>query len=79
MPVHLRKPARGLTAAAKHAGPDPAQDPDTNAPDGSLLQQAIRELGIDRPILMSRLVGNRLELTLYGGDLVYWPPAKPRR
>lgn len=47
--------------------------------DPETIRQALDELGIDRPYFSSRIVGNRLELTLYGGDLVYWPPEKQRR
>jgi len=64
VPINLRKPK----PAAGPEGPDIEE----------LLAQALAELAIDRPVLTSRLVGNRLELTLYGGDLIYWPPAEPK-
>lgn len=35
--------------------------------------RAIKDLGIDVPIYTTRVVGNRLELSLYGGSVVYWP------
>ena len=31
-------------------------------------------LGIDRPYYACRVVGDRLEFSLYGGDVVVWPP-----
>jgi len=37
-------------------------------------KRAIRELGINVPIYKSRVVGGRLELTIYPGRKVYWPP-----
>lgn len=42
------------------------------------IRHALQELGINRPFYTCRVVGNRLEFSLYGGDLVYWPP-KPAR
>ena len=40
-----------------------------------LTQKAIEELGIDKPIMATRMVGGKLELFLYGGDVVsYQPP-----
>lgn len=44
------------------------------APSLETIRQALDELGINRPFYTCRVVGNRLELALYGGDLVYWPP-----
>lgn len=38
------------------------------------LDRAVDELGIDVPVLDMRLVGGRLELHLYGGQVVVWPP-----
>jgi hypothetical protein len=46
--------------------------------DAGTIRQALDELAIDRPYMGARVVGNRLELTLYGGDVVTWPP-KPAR
>jgi len=47
--------------------------------DGPTIRQAISELGINKPWYTCRVVGNRLEFHLYGGDLVYWPEKpKPR-
>lgn len=39
--------------------------------------RAIKDLGINVPIYTTRVVGGRLELSLYGGDVVYWPPEEP--
>lgn len=47
--------------------------------DDATIRQALEELGIDRPYLSCRVVGNRLELSLYGGDVVTWPPPRTRR
>jgi hypothetical protein len=51
--------------------------------DGNLsadtVRQALDELGINRPYYCCRVVGSRLELTLYGGDVVYWPPKATRK
>ena len=35
-----------------------------------LTKQAISELGIDKPIMATRMVGHDLELHLYGGEVV---------
>ena len=56
----------------------PARKPAIKA-DAETIRQALDELGIDRPYLACRVVGNRLELTLYGGDVVTWPPPRSRR
>jgi hypothetical protein len=43
--------------------------------ESKLIQEAAHELGIDVPIMSTRIVGNRLELYLYGGQVrVYTPP-----
>ena len=36
--------------------------------------KAIRELQIDVPIYRTRVVGGRLELHCYGGQVLLWPP-----
>ena len=41
------------------------------------LPRALQDLGINRPYYSARVVGNRIELHLYGGDVVYWPPKAP--
>lgn len=46
--------------------------------DDETVKRAIQDLGINRPYYSCRVVGARLEFSLYGGDLVYWPP-KPAR
>ena len=43
-------------------------------PSAATIRQALDELGIDKPYFECKVVGSRLELTLYGGDVVYWPP-----
>ena len=53
-------------------------DADGNPP-AETIRQALDELGIDRPYTVARVVGGRLELTLYGGDVVTWPAPRARR
>ena len=60
-------PSRARRGELK-AGPDGTPSADT-------IRQALDDLGINRPYYSCRVVGNRLELTLYGGDVVTWPPA----
>jgi hypothetical protein len=36
--------------------------------------RALKELGINRPFYTCQVVGNQLRFTLYGGDVVFWPP-----
>ena len=40
---------------------------------------AVAALGINVPYYRVRLVGNRLEFHLYGGNVVYWPEPPDRR
>ena len=47
--------------------------------DAPTIRQALDELGIDKPYYTCKVVGNRLEFSLYGGDVAIWPPAPPRR
>ena len=61
----LAKPAPGTAAAAAMVDAPP-----------DLLAKALRELGLSQPFYTCRVVGNRLEFVLYGGSVVYWPPAK---
>ena len=56
----------------------PAKKPATKA-DPETVRQALDELGIDRPFYNCRVVGNRLEFSLYGGDVVFWPPKRARK
>jgi len=37
------------------------------------MEQAVEELGIDVPVMACRMVGNQLELRLYGGRVVFYP------
>jgi hypothetical protein len=39
--------------------------------------RALEELDIDVPIYDIRLVRNRLEVHLYGGRVLLWPPEAP--
>lgn len=41
------------------------------------VQKAVSEIGINVPVMASRMVGNRLELYLYGGSIVSWEPGNP--
>ena len=71
-----RKPA----SPPSRKGTKPAAgDPPPVQADAATIRQALEELGIDRPYMACRVVGNRLELTLYGGDVVTWPPQATRR
>jgi hypothetical protein len=46
--------------------PEVEDTPETRA-------RALLELGIDQPYYTCRVVGGRLEFTLYGGGVVFWP------
>jgi hypothetical protein len=35
-----------------------------------LIKKAVAELGINKPVMASKMIGNRLELYLYGGEVV---------
>jgi hypothetical protein len=66
----------------KRAKPAISDDPARVQADAATIRQALDDLGINRPYTGCRVVGGRLELTLYGGDVVTWPPepeAKPKR
>ena len=41
--------------------------------------KAIKALGINVPIYTTRIVGGRMELTLYGGRIVYYPDPPPTK
>ena len=43
------------------------------------IKQALEELGINVPYYEARLVGNRIEFHLYGGQVRTWPGARPER
>jgi len=58
-----KKPQQPAIAADEAGDPTP-----------ETIRQAVENLGINRPFYTCRLVGNRLEFSLYGGDLIYWPP-----
>ena len=53
-------------------------DPD-GTPPAATIRQALDDVGIDKPYYTCKVVGSRLEFSLYGGDVVTWPPAPPRR
>ena len=47
--------------------------------DPEKIKKAAEELEVDVPILGARMVGNRIELHLYGGAVVTWaPPARKK-
>ena len=74
----------GESSIQAEAGGTPPADgmpPADGTPSAEAIRQAIEELGLNRPFYTCRIVGSRLEFSLYGGDLVYWPPkrARPRR
>ena len=66
----------GESSIQAEAGGTPPAD---GTPPAETIRQAIEELGLNRPFYTCRVVGNRLEFSLYGGDLVYWPPKRARR
>lgn len=37
------------------------------------LRRALAELGIDVPVSLVKVIGDRMELTLYGGKVMVWP------
>ena len=44
----------------------------------SRVKKAAIKLGIDKPIMSYKVVGDRIELHLYGGSIVMWPPPGKR-
>ena len=44
--------------------------------DPETIAQALEDLAIDKPFYSCRVVGDRLEFVLYGGDVIYWWPEK---
>ncbi len=44
----------------------------------NIISEAIKALKIDRPILNWRMVGTGVELFLYGGQVVFYDPEKPK-
>lgn len=41
--------------------------------DTPTIARALKDLGINKPYYTARVVGSRIELQLYGGEVVYWP------
>jgi hypothetical protein len=70
MPARKKTTARTTTRAkatpAKVGPPPITADPETIA-------RALQDLGINKPYYTARVVGGRIELRLYGGDVVFWP------
>lgn len=64
----------GHPGDAAPEGLDPIR-PDVGSNEPKTYDQALRELEIDVPVAACRLVGSRLEFRLYGGRVLYWPPA----
>lgn len=46
-------------------------------PDAETTRRALQDLGINVPYYQARVVGNRLEITLYWGAVVSWSPEAP--
>jgi hypothetical protein len=44
----------------------------------SRVKEAAIKLGVDKPIMSHKVVGDRIELHLYGGSVVTWPPPGKR-
>ena len=73
-----KKPAEPVTAGARSPAAGGHQVEKTVAvkrATKATIRRALDELGINRPYYTARVVGGRLELALYGGDVVYWPEA----
>lgn len=77
MATRRKKPASSPAPALDpELGPPAAPAPEGLGPnEPNTYDQALRELEIDVPVAACRLVGNRLEFRLYGGRVLYWPPA----
>ena len=60
------------TAKKKH--PPPKKKPPPITDTTATRQRAIRELAINVPVYRTRIVGGRLELHCYGGQVLLWPP-----
>ena len=65
------KQTKAKPAASKARQPRPKRITASRAN----IKRALEELGINRPYYRARVVGGRLELCLYGGDVVFWPAA----
>lgn len=44
-----------------------------------LIKAAIGELGINKPIMATKMVGGRLDLYLYGGEVVSYQPTASKK
>ena len=62
--------AKKKPTTRKKPPPKVADDDATRARD-------IHDLGINVPIYRTRIVGDRLELHCYGGQVLYWPHPPP--
>ena len=68
------KPATPIPLAPEpHRGP--ALEPHRGPAPETLYDQALSELQITVPVACCRVLGSRLEFRLYGGRVLYWPPA----
>ena len=67
-------PSADSTKQSPKANPPtkPAKAPSIRN-DARTRARAVRDLGINVPIMVSRVVGGRLQLKLYGGQVLYWP------
>jgi hypothetical protein len=70
---------REKLALERHRGPalEDIGGGDPLVADGPTIARAILELRLDVPVYNARVVGDRLELRLFGGKVAYWPPADP--
>jgi hypothetical protein len=78
MPKPTRK--KPSTPSALPSTPSPVPAPRVQAglvADGPTIARAILDLHIDVPVFNARVVGDRLELRLFGGNVAYWPPPNP--
>jgi hypothetical protein len=79
MPKQTRKKlsTSQVAASALPSTPSPVPAPRVQAAlvaDGPTIARAILDLHLDVPVYNARVVGDRLELRLFGGKVAYWPP-----
>jgi hypothetical protein len=61
-------------AAKRKPAASKARQPRSITASQANIAKALRELGITKPYYSCKVVGGRLRFTLYGGDVVFWPP-----
>ncbi len=79
MPQTRKKPAKKPATPSRAKRGDLTADEAPIVADAGTIRQAIEDLGINRPFYSCRVVGSRLEFSMYGGDLIFWPPKRTRK